>query len=254
MRNKHVLEIASGAADDNPRQSPRVVLVKVVAAVVAVGLLIGGYWLLAESSLLARISSGEALRDEILALGAWGPIAIVGLMTIAIVMSPIPSAPIALAAGYAYGHTWGTIYVLVGAELGALLAFALARMLGYEILHRWFGERVSMGLFGSQNTLMAVVFATRLLPFVSFDLVSYAAGLTPLSVWRFTLATLAGIVPASFLLAHFGGEVASADASRMIIAAVVLGGVVLVPLGIKIAPWVWRKLTGLGVRPGNRCD
>jgi len=43
----------------------------------------------------------------------------------------------------------------------------------------------------------------------------YAAGLTPPSAWRFAVATLAGIVPAGFLLAHFGDELASADAGRM---------------------------------------
>lgn len=206
-------------------------------------LLIARYWLVSQTGLLARVADGEALRDEIVALGAWGPLTVVGLMTLAVVMSPIPSAPIALAAGFAYGHTWGTAYVLIGAELGALIAFLLARMLGYEVLRRWFGDRLSVGLFGSQNMLMAIVFGTRLLPFVSFDLVSYAAGLTPLATWRFALATLAGIVPVSFLLAHFGGELASTNAPGIIIASVALGGIVLIPFGIKIAPWVRSRLT-----------
>ena len=38
----------------------------------------------------------------------------------------------------------------------------------------------------------------------SFDLISYAAGLSCLHLWRFALATLAGVIPAAFLLAHFG--------------------------------------------------
>ena len=48
------------------------------------------------------------------------------------------------------------------------------------------------------------MFLSRLLPFVSFDAMSYAAGLSRLHFWRFTLATMAGILPASFVLAHFG--------------------------------------------------
>ncbi len=48
-------------------------------------------------------------------------------MILAILVSPIPSAPIAVAAGAAYGHTWGRLYVLLGAECGALAAFGLAR-------------------------------------------------------------------------------------------------------------------------------
>ncbi|KPP85228.1 MAG: hypothetical protein HLUCCO07_11455 [Rhodobacteraceae bacterium HLUCCO07] len=136
--------------------------------------------------------------------GAWGPAAIIGLMTIAVVASPIPSAPIALAAGAAYGHYAGTLYVAIGSELGALIAFGLARVLGHDVLRRVFGDRVDAGLLGSQAALTATVFASRLLPFVSFDAMSYAAGLSGLHAWRFALATLAGILPASFVLAHFG--------------------------------------------------
>lgn len=162
------------------------------------------------------------------------------LMTGAIVMSPVPSAPIALAAGAAYGHTWGTVYVVVGAELGALVAFGIARLLGYEMLRRWFSERLDMGLLGSQNALMGIVFVTRLLPFISFDLVSYAAGLTPLTTWRFAVATLAGIVPASFLLAHFGGEMASGESRRIAVTVLALGGLTLLPILVRLV-LAWRR-------------
>lgn len=197
-------------------------------------LLAGGYWLLSETGTLSLILDGAALREHIVRLGPWGPLAIIGLMAIAIVLSPIPSAPIALTAGVAYGHTWGTLYVLIGAEIGALVAFAVARLVGYDVLRRWFGDRLSFGVLGSQNTLMAIVFVTRLLPFLSFDLVSYAAGLTPLTLWRFAVATLAGIVPASFLLAHFGGEMASADTTRITVAVGALGLITLIPAAIHV--------------------
>jgi len=155
-------------------------------------------------------------------------------MVLAILASPVPSAPIALAAGALYGHAWGTLYVLLGAEIGALAAFGIARLAGYELLRHWFGERLSLGWFGSQNALMGLVFASRLLPFVSFDLVSYAAGLTVLSWWRFAVATLAGIVPASFLLAHFGAEMAAGGAAEAMIAALVLGVLVATPFVVKL--------------------
>jgi uncharacterized membrane protein YdjX (TVP38/TMEM64 family) len=129
-------------------------------------------------------------------------------MALAIVVNPISSAPIALAAGAVYGHGWGTLHVLLGAELGAMIAFGIARFLGYGALRKWFGERVEAGLWGSQNRLTFLVFLSRLLPFISFDLVSYAAGLTVLRFWRFALATFAGLIPMSFLLAHFGAELA----------------------------------------------
>jgi uncharacterized membrane protein YdjX (TVP38/TMEM64 family) len=206
--------------------------IRILAAVVAVLLLVAAYRLLDKTGILATITDGDALRQFIMGLGAAGPLAVIGLMTLAILVSPIPSAPIALAAGAAYGHTWGTAYILIGAELGALGAFGIGRLLGHDALHRWFGDRLPKTRLRSQGALMAIVFASRLLPFVSFDVVSYAAGLTKLSLWRFALATLAGILPASFLLAHFGGEMATGELDRILLAVLALGLVTGIPLAV----------------------
>jgi uncharacterized membrane protein YdjX (TVP38/TMEM64 family) len=181
---------------------------------------------------MATLLDGRALRQFIIGLGVAGPLAVIGLMTLAILVSPIPSAPIALAAGAAYGHTWGTAYIVLGAELGALGAFGLARLLGRDAVQRWLGNRLPESRLGSQGALMAVVFASRLLPFISFDVVSYAAGLTALSLWRFALATLAGILPASFLLAHFGGEMATGELDKILLAVLALGLLTGVPLAV----------------------
>ncbi|WP_238935938.1 TVP38/TMEM64 family protein [Sulfitobacter mediterraneus] len=143
--------------------------------------------------------------------GVLGPALIVLLMTVAVVASPIPSAPIALAAGAAYGHYAGAAYVAIGSELGAMIAFLVARHLGRDAVVKVLGSKADYGLLGSQNALTVIVFSSRLLPFISFDAMSYAAGLSGLHLWRFMLATFAGIIPASFVLAHFGSEAMSGD-------------------------------------------
>lgn len=205
---------------------------RVLAAVAIALAMAGAYWYLRQSGAMAIIADGDALRRFIAGLGAAGPFMVVGLMTLAILVSPIPSAPIALAAGAAYGHTWGTAYIVAGAELGALAAFGVGRLLGHDALHRWFGDRLPRTRLRSQGALMAIVFASRLLPFISFDVVSYAAGLTTLSLWRFALATLAGILPASFLLAHFGGEMATGELDRILLAMLALGLLTGIPLAV----------------------
>ena len=163
-------------------------------------------WLLWGAPDLAARLDPAVLERWAASAGALGPMVFVGLMTLAVVASPLPSAPIAMAAGATYGHVWGTLWVILGAETGALVAFALARLLGRDAMRRWFGDRIDQGLLGSQNALSLLVFASRLMPFVSFDLISYAAGLSAIRPWRFALATLAGIAPASFLLAHLGAQ------------------------------------------------
>ena len=221
--------------DRDERRSPAVLSRgKIIAGIAIVALLVGAYGVLSWTGALATILDGPVLQDLIARLGLLGPLAVIALIAVAIVLNPIPSAPIALVAGAVYGHVWGTLYIAVGSETGALIAFGIARLVGYDVLRRWFGERLSLGLLGSQNMLMAIVFMTRLMPFISFDIVSYAAGLTPLTMWRFAAATLAGIVPASFLLAHFGYEMASADAHRVMIAILALGALTLAPVAVKL--------------------
>ncbi len=187
-----------------------------------------GVWSLWGSPQLSAYFN-RAMLDRLVAdAGAFGPVVIVGLMMVAVVASPIPSGPIAMASGAAYGDLWGTLWVILGAEMGALIAFCLARRLGRDVMRQWFGDRIEQGLLGSQNALTLAVFASRLMPFVSFDLISYAAGLSILHLWRFALATLAGIVPASFLFAHFGKVATGGEA----------GG------------WTWAFALGLGAVTG----
>ena len=177
----------------------------------------------------------DDLRLWIDAAGLLGPLMVVALMMLAIVASPVPSAPIAMAAGAAYGHVYGTLLVVLGAEVGALAAFLLARGLGRPFVERHFGETIGRGLLGSQNALTFLVFGSRLLPFLSFDMISYAAGLSALHLWRFALATLAGIIPASFLLAHLGSEAMNGELQTATWTALALGA--LTALSVFTAFW-----------------
>jgi len=99
-----------------------------------------------------------------------------------------------------------------------------------------------MGSIGSQNTLIGIVFVTRLLSFLPFDIVSYFAGLTGLSFWRFLLAMFVWTVPASFLVAQLGKEVGTCDADRILFGFIALGRLTLVPIGIKLfRDWPKRR-------------
>lgn len=228
-------------AEDRP-----VSVTKIALGAIALLGLIGVYWGLSESGALAMLTDQGRLRGMVEGLGVWGPVALIGLMVAAIVLSPIPSGPIALAAGAAYGPLWGTVYVVIGAEAGAVIAFWVARCLGYETVRRWPAVRPLLDRLGqsrSQLWLMVAVFASRLVPFISFDAASYAAGLTPLAFWRFALATLAGVIPISFVLAYFGEGLIETEMGSTTLLVAVLGGVTLLPLGAKML-WNWRRRHG----------
>ena len=201
-----------------------------VAVLAALGL---GWWALSRAGVLDLFGDVERLRRLAGELGPWGPLAIVLGLAAAVVVSPIPSAPIALAAGAAFGKLWGSIYVVLGAELGALLAFAIARRLGYDAVRRWPSAARLLDRTRSQAALAGIVFASRLVPFLSFDAVSYAAGLTPLRWWWFAVATLAGVVPVSVALVWFGDRMVVEGAGWIMGAVLLLGVFTLAPLAFR---------------------
>jgi uncharacterized membrane protein YdjX (TVP38/TMEM64 family) len=218
-----------------PRSAQALSWRRIAAGAAVVTAIVAAYLWLWQSGTLETLRDEQALTDAIRRLGMWGPVAIVTLIATAIVVSPVPSAPVAIAAGMIYGAAAGAVIVVIGAELGAIIAFLVARWLGYDAVRRWSGaDRVMRYLSQerSQLWLMAVVFASRLLPFISFDAISYAAGLTPLSFWRFAVATVVGITPVSFMLTYAGEELGMANLATISLVLIVL---VALPLAAPLA-------------------
>lgn len=215
---------------NTPAIRPTLVLLLVLA------LLSGLYLTASESTLGTLFSKPEELVAILRQQGPYGALIIIGLMTIAVVMNPLPSAPVALASGAVFGHTWGTVYIVLGAQIGATIAFIIARLAGRDAVARLLGGKAFPDWIGTQNAMTLAVLVARLVPFVSFDLASYGAGLTPLKLWRFSAATFLGLLPASFLLAHFGSELAEADPELVLTISAGLGLAVLVPVA-----FVWWR-------------
>jgi len=212
----------------------RRILAGAVLVTVIVGLAVAAF-----PTTAPGMMNAARVRDMVAGLGMFGPLALIGLMVLAIVVSPVPSGPIAVAAGALYGTFWGGGFVVIGALLGACLAFCAARYLGFDAIRRSDNPVLKyIARPRSQFGLMLIVFGSRLVPFISFDAVSYAAGITCLSFGRFALATFLGVVPVCFALAAMGAGMADGKPDWML--AVSLGGAVtLAPI---IATWAWDKV------------
>lgn len=215
----------------------------IAAAVVLSVLVLAGLlevWL--QTRIAGPVLSQAWINDLVGKLGPFGPVGMVVLMVVAVVFSPIPSGPIAMAAGAMYGSTGGALVCIIGAQTGAMVAFSIARYFGYDAVRR--SENSVMQFMAkprSETALMGVVFASRLVPFISFDAVSYAAGISNLSLWRFALATLVGVVPICWMLAAMGAGMATSGMNWPLI-VLIGGGITLVPAAIALLrDWFRRK-------------
>lgn len=153
------------------------------------------------------LASGDVggLGEYILSYGAWAPVASTLLMVLQSLAAPLPSFVITFANGLAFGTFWGWALSLFGHTLAAAVCFWISRTLGrvpvevivgkagLESADRWFAR---WGLY-------AVVVA-RLVPGISFDVISYAAGITHMSFRRFLGATALGVFPQTFVYSYLG--------------------------------------------------
>jgi uncharacterized membrane protein YdjX (TVP38/TMEM64 family) len=145
---------------------------------------------------------GHAIGDYFRSFGIWGPLISLGLMVLQAILAPIPGSLIGLANGLAYGVFWGGVLTLTGQTLAAIVCFTLARQFGRSRLESVIGGQANgVGSGWLSRWGAAGIVATRLVPGVSFDLISYAAGLTRMSFSRFLIATIAGSAPQAFLAA-----------------------------------------------------
>ncbi len=153
---------------------------------------------------LVSILDPSTIEEFLARAGALAPLVLIGMLAVAVVVSPIPSLPLDIAAGAAFGPWLGTLYAALGALIGSIVSFGIARVLGRELVERIAGGHISFCRECSDKLLTRVVLVSRLIPGVSFDVVSYGAGLTKMSLWRFVLATFFGMLPLTFLYTSSG--------------------------------------------------
>lgn len=125
------------------------------------------------------------------------------VMILAIVISPIPSMPLAIFSGYFFGTYLGFLYTIIGALIGSIIAFLIGRYFKDCIIKK-IGTKINLFENISENKLMLSIFIMRLIPLFQFDIISYGAGMTRIRLYKFSLATLFGMIPVTFALVFWG--------------------------------------------------
>lgn len=172
--------------------------------------------------------SVEGFAQFIRDAGSWGVVGSMGLMILHSFV-PFPAEFIAFANGLVYGVIRGTVITWTGAMIGAILAFGLARWLGRPFVRSVMPERRWRQVDRwTERQGWRAVFVSRFFPIISFNLINYAAGLTPIRWWTFLWATGLGILPVTLILVIVGSRMAVLDALDWVLVAP--GGVFVLAL------------------------
>ncbi|MDF9407646.1 TVP38/TMEM64 family protein [Pelotomaculum isophthalicicum JI] len=146
-----------------------------------------------------------AMKYYILSFGIWAPVVSFFLMVFQSVAAPLPAFVITFANAALFGWVKGALLSWSSAMCGAALCYGIARFYGRSVVERFTSKFAleEADRFFERYGKYAILIA-RLLPFVSFDVVSYAAGLTSIGFWEFFWATGLGQLPATLVYSYVG--------------------------------------------------
>jgi uncharacterized membrane protein YdjX (TVP38/TMEM64 family) len=169
-------------------------------------------------------------------------VAFVGLYGVAVSLG-VPGTLLTVLGGTAFGLWPGVPLSLAGATLGAALAFGIGRGLGREyVMRRFGGSATKLGPLERPGAAFLTFFRLRLIPFLPFAAVNFAAGLTPAPIWPFLAGTLVGILPSTFGWTYFAtvvGEGSAADREEAGIRLAIALGLLLL---LSLLPNLVRRL------------
>jgi len=188
-----------------PSPQRRLPVLKIAVVILAVGFLIAAWHFLPVAEWLRHF------QRYVRAAGALGYVVYV-LVYAACCILFVPASILTLGAGAIFGLAAGTAVVVIGATLGAIGSFALARGLLRKRIETMIGES---GRFQVLDRAIAsegakIVFLIRLAPIFPFTYVNYAFGLTAVRFIPYAVTTLIGIIPGTFAFTYLGYAAAGA--------------------------------------------
>ena len=192
-------------------------------AVIALGVL--AWWSARHGgfNVLDAAPTAKGIEAEIRSWGHWAVAGSIVLM-VAHSLVPFPAEFVTFANGMLFGPVWGTLITWSGAMLGAILAFALARWFGRPFVYAIMNERhrAAVDQWVRRQGIGVLLFS-RLMPLISFNVINYAAGLTPISWWTFLWTTGIGILPITTLMVVTGDQLSNGEGSAWIYLLAIIG-------------------------------
>lgn len=118
----------------------------------------------------------------------------------------VPGTVLTVAGGAVFGLVWGTFWSVVGATLGAIAAFWLARFLLRNWAERRFCQHRMLMHFNQtvRHQPLNCVLAVRFANIIPFNLANFLFGLTPVGIKDYTLGTFVGIIPGTLAYTWLG--------------------------------------------------
>lgn len=184
--------------------------VYIIIAVTIAVIFLAAFIALKSDSVLNAIENFDidSIRIYILSFGILAPIVFILLNVLHTVVPLIPGFIIVGVGGLIWGVYLGTLLSIIGVFSGSLICFFLAKEIGrpfVESLEKKEDREITDRFF--QKYGFWAILALRLIPVMSFDIISYGAGLTKIDFKKYAAATLIGMIPGTMLYTYLGYKI-----------------------------------------------
>ena len=149
------------------------------------------------------------VKNFILSFGIWAPIVFIAIYALRGAVLLIPVGIMSFAGGLAFGKWLGTIYILIGATLGASLSFLIARYFGRQFIEsfKWLHKgKIKQFDDGVEKNGFRMMLFMRLIPLFQYDAVNFGSGLSKMKFRDFFIGSFIGMAPGGFINATLGSS------------------------------------------------
>lgn len=169
------------------------------------------------------------LKAFVLSYGVLAPVTSIILMAMQSLVPFVPGLVITVTNAWVFGWQYGALYSWIGALIGAVLDFGIARWYGRPLIERIIALRHLQAVDEHlQKHGILAVLMTRIIPVIPFKIISYGAGLTVIPVRQFVIATGIGQTPGIILYSILGQNLIHSFYSTILVTMLLVGAAILV--------------------------
>lgn len=157
--------------------------------------------------IISLVKNPKEFRQWVRNTGIWGKFIMIGISAFQIIVAVIPGEPIEIASGYAFGWFLGAVYCLIGTLIGQMVVFLFGKKFGMDFVEIFVSKEKleKMSFLKDNEKIYMTIFFIFLIPGTPKDVLSYAAGITPIKLLPFLLVSGVARLP-SVISSTIGGS------------------------------------------------
>ncbi len=181
-----------------------------------------------KTGILEQLKDVKAMQAWFEGFGFLGYIVFL-FVFIGVAIFMLPASLLTIVAGITFGSIKGGILALIGATLGAMAAFLIAKYAARGLIVNKFKDnaifkKIDSGVEKNGDSFLIL---TRLVPIFPYNVQNYAYGVTSLSFTKFSIVSLITMAPGAFIYAYMAGEIVAEGFSTKLLLEFAAAGIVL---------------------------